>query len=280
MKKLLCLFALCCAMLASCKKEIDFDYHDTTPLVVIEGRVSNEGMSVVITRSRSMQDSVKGCCLPGAVVGIAWADTTVQLTYDAAEDSYCSTTAGTAGQTYRLSIDFEGHHYEATSLMMPPAPIRSAKFLWQPVLQERLLAYEVWAEDPQPGERNYYMYRMDRHSNHPHLARFSKTEPYRWGVFDDRGCPPGLIYRDIMCMSQRAADEDKEENWKGILYDGDTITLSIMTIDRPVYDFFTSLRTGQSGGANPRTNISGGCQGYFAAMSIARADTIIYHPLP
>lgn len=271
-------FIICLAAFSSCKKEIDFDYREISPILVVEGRVTNLGMSVTITSSRSMSDSVKSRCLTGAVVTISSPAMTVLLPYDAQTDSYRSAVTGIVGETYQLSIDYEGRHYEAHSQMLPPAPIRSAEFLWQDVLKERLLAYEIWAIDPQPGERNYYLYRMDRRSSHPHLARFSKTEPYRWSVFDDRGCPPGLIYRDIMCMSQRAAEEDEEENWKSILYKGDTITLQLATIDRPVYDYYTSLRTGQSGGANPRTNITGGCQGYFAAMNITMADTIVYQP--
>ena len=102
------------------------------------------------------------------------------------------------------------------------------------------------------------------------------SEAYRWGAFDDRGNPPGLVYRDVMCMSERMADEDEEENWKRILYEGDSLTCQLMNIDQGVHEYLTSLRAGQGGGANPKTNISGGCQGYFAAMSIAHADTIVY----
>ena len=72
-------------------------------------------------------------------------------------------------------------------------------------------------------------------------------------------------------------DEDKEENWKSILYDGDSISCQLMTIDRSVYDYFSSLRAGQGGGANPKTNITGGCLGYFAAGSITRTDTIVFN---
>jgi hypothetical protein len=273
-----CLYGLILVfLLLGCKKEIDFDYNEIAPVVLIEGRVTNEGMAVLITKSRSMQDSVKSKCLSGAEVLVSWDDGSERLVYDAVSNQYRSSAKGVAGKSYRLSIDFEGQHYEATSQMPLPAPIRSAEFLWQPVLKERLLAYEVWAVDPYPEERNYYWYRMNRLSSHPHLAKFSKAEAYRWSVFDDRGCPPGLLYRDVMCMSERAAEEDEEENWKSILYDGDTITFQLMTIDYPVYDYFASLRAGQSGGANPRSNIVGGCQGYFVAGSITHADTIVFY---
>jgi hypothetical protein len=73
------------------------------------------------------------------------------------------------------------------------------------------------------------------------------------------------------------AEEDEEENWDRILYEGDTITFQLMPIDRVSFDYFTSLRAGQSGGANPRSNLSGGCLGYFTAGCVTRADTMVFH---
>lgn len=277
MKKLLYL-ALSFLLLVACTKEIDFDYNDVSPVVMIEGNVSNEGCEVLITKTRHMADSTKSPCLTGASVVITSEGVSQTLPFDAHTRSYRSPFKGTPRQTYQLSIDFEGQHYEATSTMPAPAPIKSATFLWQTIMKERLLAYEVWAIDPYPDERNYYWYRMDRISHHPHFDTKKLTEAYRWNVFDDRGFPPGLIYRDVICMSERAAEEDKEENWKSILYEGDTITFQLMTIDRPTYDFFRSLRSGQSGGANPSTNITGApCLGYFTATSITHADTVVFH---
>ncbi len=271
---------LYCLLLAtsilSCKKEIDFDYNEIDPIIVVEGRVTNEGCEVKMTKSRSMLDSVRSRCLTGANVVVSCDGIASPLSYNSAKDCYSSPLLGIPGKTYQLSIDYEGEHYEATSTMPAPAPILTTEFLWQDIVNERLLAYEMWAVDPAPGERNYYWYRMDRTYHHPHFATRKPKEPYRWSVFDDRGNPPGKIYRDVMCMSERAAEEDEEENWKGILYEGDSVMFQLMTIDRPTFEFFSSLRAGQSGGANPKSNITGGCQGYFAAGSITHADTLVF----
>lgn len=268
--------ALLLNVMTSCKKEIDFDYNEIDPIVVVEGRVSNEGTRIMITKSRSMQDSAHARCLAGAQVVVSDINGDHLIAFDADADCYRSSLKGQPGQTYRLSIDFEGQHYEAVSTMPQSSVILTAEFLWQPILQERLLAYEVWATDPQPDQRDYYLYRMDRTWHHPHFEGKKHTEPYRWAVFDDRGCPPGKIYRDIMCMSERAAEEDEEENWKGILYEGDTVTFSLTNIDLATYEYFSSLRAGQGGGANPKSNITGGCQGYFTACSVTHADTIVF----
>lgn len=267
--------------LTACTKEIDFDYHEVKPVLMIEGRVTNEGSEVLVTRTRNMADSVKSPCLTGAEVVITADGVEEHLPFDPSTRSYRSSFCGTVGQTYHLEVLFEGQRYEATSTMPAPAPIKSAEFLWQPVMKERLLAYEVWAVDPEPDVRNYYWYRMNRRTatSRQDISAYlsATTDAYRWNIFDDRGCPPGLIYRDVMCMSERIAEENEKENWKSILYEGDTITFTLMTIDRPTYDFFRSLRSGQSGGANPTGNITGGdCLGYFTATSVTHADTIFF----
>lgn len=263
--------------LAACTKTIDFDFHEVEPIVVIEGRVTNEGTSVMITHSRSVYDSVRSRCLTGAVVSITADDGTTILPYDAASDSYRSTMTGVAGKTYQLSVDLDGHHYEATSYMPASAPILSANFFWMSMMDERALVYELWAVDSDPSERSHYWYRIDRVSHHPHFEGKNHTEPYRWGVHDDRGCPPGKVFIDMICISEKEMDKDEEDNWKYILYDGDTITCQMMTIDPTAYDYFRALRAGQSGGANPYSNISGGCLGYFLAGSITHTDTIVFN---
>lgn len=264
-------------LLTACEKEIDIDYPSSDILTVIEGQVTNEGMDVVITHTRSMEEASPSLGLSGAIVIISFDEQTVTLTYDTATGHYLSPTAGVPGTTYRLSVDFEGVHYEAQSTMPPPTTILSTEFVWQNILNDRMLAFEVWASDPEPDTRNYYLYRMDRQSTHPHGKTKNSGEAYRWNVFDDRGNPPGRIYRDVICMTEEMAEEDDEEEWDYILYDGDSIHFSLMVIDRPVYDFFRSLIVGQNGRANSISNISGGCLGYFSAASLTRAEGVVYH---
>jgi hypothetical protein len=263
-------------LLSACTKEIDFDFHDDDPVVVVEAKVTNEGRSVVISRSRSVSDSVHAQCLQGASVMISSADTTTVLAYDAAAGCYHSTLPGTPGQTYRLSVDFEGKHYEASATMKGAAPITSSAFSWIRMNNQRVLCYEMWADDPEPDVRNYYWFKMNRTSHHPHLEGRRQTEPYGWDLFDDRGCPPGTLFLDWIILYENTMDEDKEDDWKTILYDGDSITVQLMTVDRQAYNYLYELRTGQNNGANPRSNISGGCLGYFAAGSITYSDTIVF----
>lgn len=271
--------ALLLMAVCACQKEIDFDYHEVAPVVTIEGRVTNEDVYVLITRTRSMDDSVRSRGISGATVTVSTEGHVEQLVYNPADGRYHSPSGmkGQAQQTYRMTVELDGRHYEAESTMPLPAPITSAKFVWYSVLDTKLLIYEIWADDPEPDVRGYYWYRMDRWAVDPEVRRKQAGDPYRWNAFDDRGSLGGRVYRDIHCMMEQTDDEAPDEDrLKSLLFDGDTITLQLMTIDRAVFDYYQSLSAGQSMGANPVSNIKGGCLGYFAAGSVTHADTIIY----
>lgn len=265
----------------SCQKEIELDYRDIEPVVSIEGRVTNEQVYVLITRTRSMNDSVKSRGIGGAVVTISSEDGTEQLVYDARDGYYrpASGMKGIPGRTYRLDVTLDGHQYAASSTMPRQAPIVSTQFIWQPLLDNGMLMYEMWATDPEPDVRNYYWYRVDRRAKDPKVRQKQGTDAYRWSSFDDRGAINARIYRDIMCVNEEMMDgqDIEDDQLKSILFDGDTITLQLMTIDRAMFEYYQSLSVGQRMGANPISNISGGCLGYFAAGSVSHADTVIYN---
>ena len=265
----------------SCQKEIELDYRDIEPVVSIEGRVTNEQVYVLITRTRSMNDSVKSRGIGGAVVTISSEDGTEQLVYDARDGYYrpASGMKGVPGRTYHLDVTLDGHQYAASSTMPRQAPIVSTQFIWQPLLDNGMLMYEMWATDPEPDVRNYYWYRVDRRAKDPKVRQKQGTDAYRWSSFDDRGAINARIYRDIMCVNEEMMDgqDIEDDQLKSILFDGDTITLQLMTIDRAMFEYYQSLSVGQRMGANPISNISGGCLGYFAAGSVSHADTVIYN---
>lgn len=265
----------------SCQKEIELDYRDIEPVVSIEGRVTNEQVYVLITRTRSMNDSVKGRGIGGAVVTISSEDGTEQLVYDVRDGYYrpASGMKGVPGRTYRLDVTLDGHQYAASSTMPRQAPIVSTQFIWQSLLDNGMLMYEMWATDPEPDVRNYYWYRVDRRAKDPKVRQKQGTDAYRWSSFDDRGATNARIYRDIMCVNEEMMDgqDIEDDQLKSILFDGDTITLQLMTIDRAMFEYYQSLSVGQRMGANPISNISGGCLGYFAAGSVSHADTVIYN---
>ena len=278
MKKTLYMILAVLVAITSCKKEIEMDYREVAPLVMIEGRVTNEGITVLITQTRNMNDSVRGKGLAGADVYIETDGVSEKLLYDPSSGYYLSPSGmkGQTGKTYRMTADFAGNRYEASSTMPPAAVITSTQFKWLDFMNDRMLFFCFQATDPQPDQLNYYWCRMDRKTTNPWLLEHANlSEAYRWTVFDNRGAVPGFILRDIMCMSEKKAEKDEEDDRRQLLYDGDIVTLTLMTIDRSTFEYFKSLQSGQRGGANPKSNIAGGCLGYFTAGNVSRANPVV-----
>ena len=84
------IFLILAGVMTACTKEIDFDYHDIDAVVVIEGRVTNEGTDVFVSKSREMADSVRGACLTGATVSILTDGVNVPVAYDPQKRRYHS----------------------------------------------------------------------------------------------------------------------------------------------------------------------------------------------
>ncbi len=61
---------------------------------------------------------------------------------------------------------------------------------------------------------------------------------------------------------------------------GDTITVEMQCIEKPVYEYFSSTRSsggpgGSSSPANPYTNLQGAILGYFSAHTVERVDYVL-----
>lgn len=98
------LSVLLMAIVTGCEKEIDMDYRTVEPQVVIEGCVTNEAASVLITTTRDMEDSVKVHGRNGATVIIADdKGFSEQLAYEV-DGRYCSPSrlTGTRARLTRL----------------------------------------------------------------------------------------------------------------------------------------------------------------------------------
>ena len=261
---LLCASVLLTIIVTGCEKVIDMDYRTVEPQVVIEGCVTNETVSVLITATRNMEDSVKVCGKDGATVilsdGKGFSE---QLLYEA-DGHYRSPSQlkGTPGTAYTLTVETDGKTYTSSSVMQRQAVILSTAFRWEKFMNSRMLYYEVEVEDIK-GEENYYCYRMYRNG-----------EPYRWNVFTDKGDADGIILVDITCMDEDTAEDNKEEDRDDILYDGDRITMEVQTIDRRAYDYLYSLGLSERTSANPIADFAGGCLGYFSAYSAVRVEDV------
>ena len=254
-------------LLASCESEIEIDYRSIDKIPVIEGHLTNEATRVLITETRNMEDSTKGRGISGATVTLTANNGTYE-TLEYRSDGYYhspSNLIGTPGITYTLSVLLNGQEYTSYSTMQQQAAIISATFNWERIMNTRILFYSVEIQDI-AGEENYYCYHMYRNG-----------ELYSWDVFSDKGHEDGIIAGDIFCMDETTAEENKPEDRKEILYDGDLITLEIKAIDRRTYDYLYSLGLGERAAANSIPNFTGNSLGYFSAHSIVRHQETFHY---
>ena len=250
----------------SCTTDIDLGYREITPVIMVQGVVTNEKTEVLITQTRSMYDSVKGRCLPGAQVVVS-SDQGERdiLVYDEEANVYRSATGftGTPGHTYFLSIDYKGQHFEGKSKMLLPSPVKSSGFTWFSVSGEKLLMYQILAEDPYADQYQRYWYRMAVNDT-----------VYRWNINSNRGNFPGEVAFDIICMTKRQYEKNDKGFSKRLLHDGDIVTIDIMPVDSGVSYYLQTQLFSEMTGITAKSNLTGGCIGVFSAMSVSHGDTI------
>lgn len=270
--QLLILVTLFIIGILSCKHEISVDYPMTDTKVVIDGQISNEGVLVRISRTRSMTDSTKNHFIGDAKVWIGDDEgTEEQLYYDQQQQGYLSPTGitGTPGHTYYMKATVEGHQYEASTTMPPPAVVDTIFFRWTNVLhQARIFFVCVKGQEPLPGKNNYFLCRLMR-----------GQELFEWTPRSGRSNKDGRFEYDIICATESNVSNDFDNNDKRPLADGDTLHLELLTVDRNSWQYYRALQTLLSAGGtatNPISNIRGGALGVFVAASITRPDTLVF----
>ncbi len=263
--KYIVLVSVVVLLLTACEKEIDLGYRSIDPVYVVEGRVTNETTEVLITRTRDMEDGEITAGISQATVTLAKGNGLPEtLRYD--DDGYfrpLSLWTGEPGITYSLQVVIGENEFTSQSVMHGNVTIDELYFRWLKVMNERVLFCTFTFTD-RPGEDNYYCYRMYRNG-----------ENYKWNVFHDRGSDGELIVKDLTCMTEQMAKDNKEEDWEDILYEGDVIEIELQTIDRRTYDYLYSVGLSERTSANPISNFNGGCLGYFSAYSTTRKQIVL-----
>ncbi len=281
-------------LLGSCDKEISIDYRSIDPVTVIEGYISNEETSVLVTETRDMDDSVKVAGLDDAIVTISGTDGTSELlSFDDSLRRYLSPSGlvGVPGITYTLSVTRGGAIYTSSSTMQNPPVIAEAGFFRLSLMGIPILVYMAKVEDI-VGEENYYCYRM-----------YHNGELYSWNVLNDKSDPDGDLTITVICMDSEtfrpgsgdndgntdannadnntdystdtAADTDTGDDGESIfISEGDEITLEVLSVDENVYDYLYSLGISGTASSNPIANFTGGALGYFSAHSLSRVSSI------
>jgi hypothetical protein len=249
-------------MVASCKKVIQLDLGNDSGKLVIEGNITNDPGQQIVKLSRNVPFTSTNTYPPvtGATVTMDNNNGRVAQLKEGPAGTYVLDTAyATAGRTYTLSVTVDGKTYKASSTT-PEAvamdSIASANNILDTKDNKRMIT--VYFNDP-PNVRNQYRFVM--YVNHVQVKTIF--------AFDDE-----FIDGKHVTLDLQQNDTD--------IYPGDTVTVEMQCIDKPIYTYWFTLMQQQGnnpGGAvapsNPPTNISPTTLGYFSAHTTQTTTIVV-----
>ena len=254
-------FIIAALLPVACEKEIDFEYHDIPEQQVIEGVLTQEGVSVRLTKTVPTDEPFTDKTVTDAHVTIT--DTYTKTIYNLlTDDKGCFTLEGLEGKTghtYELTVNIGEHTYTSASRMLPPTEIVSAEFNWIKMPYDDVAVLKVQFRKDADQATQYWM-RVLRNG-----------EPYEWQAIESRNAVDGLVTGMMMTSRKDIKEEDDDE----VLKDGDIVGIEVLPISGTMADYLNSLNNGDYNGNRMFTGTY--CLGYFLAAPISRTQ-IIYHP--
>ncbi len=230
----------------SCTKVIDVDLNSKDPQYVIEGFVTlgETTHRVSITKSLDIDQGIAFPTVDNAVVTITddlGASTSLNLVSPGIYE--CTGYAVSEGRTYTLSVSVDGKVFVASGKMMQNIPLSSVQTFAFAFGPDTVHAVVPMRQDI-GGVKNFFQFNL--FNNHERIiGNFIQSDQYNDGN---------------MMMEPIFADG---------IDSGDTIDVVMFGIEETVYDYFYTLQQNEQGAtpANPTSNFSGGCLGYFSVRT-------------
>lgn len=254
-------FAAIFSTLTSCEKEIDFKYHDIEEQQVIEGLLTEDGVSVRLTKTVATDEPFDDDLMTDAVVMVK--DITDNQTYALSADEdgvfVSDSLRGVAGHTYELTVDIDDNRYVSSSRMLPGVEIVSTEFNWIKMPYDDVAILKVeFTEDADPMTEYW-------------LRVWRNGEIYQWQAIESRNAVDGIVSGMLM-TTRRDTDEEDDDR---VLVDGDVIDIEVLPISRVMSDYLNSLNNGDYNGN--RMFEGSYCLGYFLAAPVATSQ-VVFHP--
>ncbi len=240
--------------ISSCTKVIDVDIKDSESLYVIEAYVTlgETEHLVKITKSQNLSASTDFPDVNDAVVTISDNFGNAQnLTFISPGVYSTSAYPVFEGRTYTLSVNVGQNVFIAQDQMPSPVVLDTVEtfpFAFGPTEFNSIVPVRL---DP-AGIKNYYQFKLKKGNNYL-SGIFLQSDQYNDG--------------NIMLEPIFADGINK----------GDTISVEMYGITKPVYDFFFTLLQNEQGAtpANPTSNFSGNCLGFFSTRTKQVKNIII-----
>ena len=248
---------------SSCEKVIELDIREADMKYVIEGVVTGDPNTckVKITRTKRLTESNQFPGVSGAIVTITDNSTIYNLTETSPGLYVNNQLVGVTGRTYELSITINNELFTASCTMQQAVPIDIVNIDRGPFGQYKFAT--VFYTDP-AGQNNGY--------------RFIQ---YVNGLKDPAIFWNNDEFTDGQTEAVRLDNGVSDENDPRSISTGDIVTIELLSIDDPIYRFWSTMQFGGADGsgftaspANPITNIRGGALGYFSVHPVRKMTVI------
>jgi len=244
----------------SCQKVIDLKLRNDTGKLVIEGNIVNKRGQQTVKLSRNIPFTSTNTYPPvsGATVTVTDSLGNIFRFTERAAGTYTANFPTTPHGTYALAVTTGGQTYTATSQM--PRPVEIDSVIAQPQLfnsNKNRRDILVYFQDP-PGVTNQYRF----------ILTVNGIQVNRVFAFNDDFFDGKFVSLELF-----ANETDIEP--------GDTVTVEMQCVDKPVYTYWFSLMqqdNGPGGGvspSNPPTNINPATLGYFSAHTSSVKTLIV-----
>lgn len=244
--------------LISCEKELDFEYHEIEPKLVIEGTLSDEAITVKITETTPMNEKLEENYLTDAEVFLIDEENGERLPVYADKNGiFVANYSPEPGNEYVLEILREGKKYLSHSIMRPATTILGLKFQWIKMPYDYVAVLQI-------------LFRALENDDCYWIRIYRNGAPYKWLTADNSASVNGVINEVVMTSRK---DLDKEDD-KDILRDGDEVAVTVNVISREMFDYLTAIEGNSNG---PQMFSGDFCLGYFMA-SASVSDSIIFRP--
>ncbi len=265
----LLLFLLVAAVAAGCQQVVSIDLNKADPHLVIEGNITDQAGPYTVKLSKTGNYFEPALVFPtvsNAYIAVTDDQGHRDTLKEISPGTYQSSTLqGSVGRTYTLDVVAEGRQYSGTSSMPAKVLIDSLYAIVRNSSRGEpgYDIYVAFKDPPEPG--NYY--RLNARSSA--LIPADSIDGRRYRMYTDK-----LTNGNEMAERIRAGRN---------VQTGDTITVELLSIDRPTYDYFNTLRDVLSSDqaatslapTNPNTNLSNGSLGYFSAYTIDTKTIIL-----
>jgi hypothetical protein len=264
-KKYSLLFLL--PILASCTKVIDLGLGNDTGKLVIEGNITNVAGPQTIKLSRNVSVSTTNTypAVSGATVAVTDQAGNKSIFTEGPSGTYTgnSLAGGIAGNTYNMSVLINSKTYNASSVMPAVVTLDSLTSKNSEInTSKHKKVVTVYYQDP-AGVANQYRF----------IVWINNVQVKTVYALNDD-------FNDGRYVSLDLRVQDNDDSDFGI-YAGDTATVEMQCLDKPIYTYWFSLMqqgSNNPGGgvtpADPPNNITPTALGYFSAHT-TQSKTIV-----